>query len=390
MTERVRVLRIIDRLNVGGPALQASVLMAGLDPARFDQRLLTGTVAAGEGDFVSIRAPELAVTVVPGLGRAPRVGDDVRAFAALVRAMREFRPHIVHTHKAKAGVLGRLAARITGVPATVHTYHGHLLRGYFNPAMTRAVVVTERRLARRTTRLVAVGHQVRDDLIAAGIGRPEQFRVVAPGVDLPDPPDRDVARAQLGLDGASHVVTYVGRLAPVKRPDRFVRLAARLGSRYPGAVFPVVGDGELLGATRDEARTLGARCCFLGWRADVEAIYAASDAVVITSDNEGMPVALIEAARVGTPGVATRVGSAAEVVIDGTTGFITDPTIDALAAATTTLLDDRALRCRFGEAARAHAAREFSGQRLVADTTRIYEELAPVATSGRRACTPGS
>ena len=310
MTERVRVLRVIDRLNVGGPALQASVLMAGLDRTRFDQRLLTGTVAAGEGDFVGIRAPDLPVTVVQGLGRAPRVGDDVRAFTAIVRAMREFRPHIVHTHKAKAGVLGRIAACVTDVPATVHTYHGHLLHGYFNPVTTRAIVAVERRLARRTTRLVAVGHQVRDDLLAAGIGRPEQFEVVAPGVDLPEPPTRDVARAQFGFEGASHVVTYIGRLAPVKRPDRFVRLAAQLAPRYPDAVFAVVGDGALLRATRDEARTLGARCRFFGWRPDVEAIYAASDAVVVTSDNEGMPVSLIEAARAGTAAVATRVGSA--------------------------------------------------------------------------------
>jgi glycosyltransferase involved in cell wall biosynthesis len=295
---------------------------------------------------------------------------------AIVRIMREFRPDIVHTHKAKAGVLGRIAARLAGVPATVHTYHGHLLRGYFNPATTHAIVIAERRLARRTTRLVAVGRQVRDDLVAAGIGRPDQFDVVAPGVDLPVPPTQDLAREQLGLSGASHVVAYVGRLAAVKRPDRFVRVAARLGSRFPDAVFAVVGDGALLDATQAEARALGAHCVFLGWRRDVETVYAASDAVVITSDNEGMPVSLIEAARVGTPAVTTRVGSAPEVVDDGVTGFVTEPTVCALAEATAALLDDGGLRHRFGEAARVRAEREFSGPRLVADTTRIYEELA--------------
>jgi glycosyltransferase involved in cell wall biosynthesis len=387
MTERVRVLRIIDRLNVGGPALQASVLMAGLDPERFDQRLVIGSVTSDEGDFVRIRAPDLPVTEVPGLGRAPRALDDVRAFVAIVRIMREFRPHIVHTHKAKAGVLGRIAARIAGVPATVHTFHGHLLRGYFNPASTRAIVVTERLLARHTTRLVAVGRQVRDDLVAAGIGRLEQFDVVAPGVDLPAPPAPDLARERLGLSDASHVVTYLGRLAPVKRPDRFVRVAARLGSRYPDAVFPVVGNGELLDATEAEARALGAHCVFLGWRRDVETVYAASDAVVITSDNEGMPVSLIEAARVGTPAVTTRVGSAPEVVDDGITGFVTEPTVNALVDATAALLDDGELRHRFGEAARVRAEREFSGPRLVADTTRIYEELAG---NGTRPCVLGS
>ncbi|MDT7539995.1 MAG: hypothetical protein QOI82_3580, partial [Actinomycetota bacterium] len=178
-SRRVRVLRVIARMNVGGPALQVTALTLELDPARFEHRLLTGSVGPDEADYVELRAPGLPLTRVAGLGRSPRPLDDLRALRALIRHMRDFRPDIVHTHTAKAGVLGRVAARIARVPATVHTFHGHLLHGYFSTAVTRLVILTERALARRTDRLVAVGAQVRDELLAAGIGTPAQYAVVA-------------------------------------------------------------------------------------------------------------------------------------------------------------------------------------------------------------------
>jgi len=162
VTQRVRVLRIIDRLNVGGPALQATVLSEGLDPARFDHRLLAGAIDANEGDYVVLRAPDLPVERVAGLGRSPHLGNDAHAMWRIAQVIREFRPHIVHTHKAKAGVLGRVAAWTHRAPATVHHFHGHLLTGYFSPAKTSLVAGVERALAYPTTALVAVGEQVRD------------------------------------------------------------------------------------------------------------------------------------------------------------------------------------------------------------------------------------
>ena len=188
--ERIRVLRLIDRLNVGGPALQVSVLAAGLDPDRFQQVVLAGEIDPHEGDYVSLRAPGLVVEQVRGLGRSPNPFGDAQAACAIHAAMRRFRPHIVHTHKAKAGVLGRPTAWGSRVPSTVHTFHGHLLHGYFSPAKTKAVVTVERCLARPTTRLVSVGARVRDELLAAGIGRRRQYTVVAPGVRLGPLPDR--------------------------------------------------------------------------------------------------------------------------------------------------------------------------------------------------------
>jgi glycosyltransferase involved in cell wall biosynthesis len=370
---RLRVLRIIDRLNVGGPALQTVVLTEGLDPARYEQRIVTGTVDAEEGDYVALRAPELPVERIQGLGRSPQPWKDAQAWTHLVRTMHHFRPHIVHTHKAKAGVLGRSAAWTARVPVTIHSFHGHLLHGYFSPRATKGVVAVERAFARRTTKLVAVGAQVRDDLLAAGVGRAEQYVVVPPGVPIRIARDKVQARRELDLPLEGPVVGFVGRLTRVKQPERFVDVALEVSRAHPDAVFVVAGDGELLHKLRDRARPLGQRMVFLGWRQDVETVYAACDLLVLTSDNEGMPVAVIEAASVGTPTVTTRVGSAPEVVIDGVTGFVTSTDVAALARATSRLLDDADLCDRMGSAAAGVARDRFSADRLVSDIAELYE-----------------
>jgi glycosyltransferase involved in cell wall biosynthesis len=371
--DRLRVLRVIARMNVGGPALQVTGLVLGMDAVRFDHRLLTGAVGPGEADYVDLRAPGLPLTRVPGLGRSPRPLDDVRALRMLVAEMRRFRPHIVHTHTAKAGVLGRVAAKTARVPGLVHTFHGHLLHGYFSPAVTQAVVRTERALARVSDRLVAVGGQVRDDLLAAGIGRPEQYSVVAPGIALPPMPPRAVARRELGLPLDAPVAVLVARLTSIKRPDRFLEIARRLAVEHPEAIFAICGEGDLLPGLRASA---GANVRFLGWRGDVETVYAASDLVVLTSDNEGMPVSLIEAAMCGVPAVATRVGSVAEVVLDGMSGLLGSTNVAELAMLVGRLLADAEERARFSVAATEHARAHFSRERLVADTEALYEQLA--------------
>lgn len=372
---RLRVVRVIGRMNVGGPALQVTALIEGLDAQRFDHRVLVGSVGPDEADHLLVRAPHLEVTRVPDLGRSPRALGDARALVALVAIIREVHPHIVHTHTAKAGVLGRLAARVCGVPHTVHTFHGHLLHGYFPPVITAAVRNTERWLATTTSRLVAVGERVRDELVAARIGRPAQYVVVPPGVRLPPPLSQSEARRRLGLPPDVPVVAFVGRVTAIKRPDRFLDMADRVVSARPDTRFLVAGEGDLLPTMREQALAFGERVHFLGWRSDVETVHAASDLAVLTSDNEGMPVSLIEAALVGRPAVTTDVGSAAEVVADGSTGFVTPPDADRIAASVLRLLDDEDLRRTFGRTAAIRAQRLFSAQRLVTDTERLYEEL---------------
>ena len=361
-----RVVHVIARMNVGGPAELVVQLLDGLP----EQQLLTGEVEEGEADHLVLRAPQTPFTRVPGLGRSPRALDDARALAFLVRELRRRRPDVVHTHTAKAGALGRIAARAAQVPAVVHTFHGHLLHGYFSPTVTRGVVLVERALARGTDRLVAVGERVRDDLLDAGVGRPEQYEVIAPGVRVSTPPTRGAARAALDLPLDRPVVATVGRLIAIKRPDRLLAVAARL----PEVTFLVAGEGPLLEQVRHEA-TPNVR--FLGWRADVEVVQAAADVALLTSDNEGMPVALVEAALCGTPAVSTDVGSAREVVV----GEVTPPDPDALAAAVL-----RVLAGDLGERARREAQARFSPDAMLAAHDRMYREvLGATGRAGGRA-----
>ncbi|MFF0065244.1 glycosyltransferase [Streptomyces sp. NPDC005279] len=372
---RLRVMRVITRMNIGGPAVQVSALMRGLDSERFDHRLIAGLVGAGEADYLDQRAPDLPVQRLDGLGRAVRPTDDVRCLLELAAAMRRFRPHIVHTHTAKAGALGRAAAVLARVPSRVHTFHGHLLHGYFSPAKTRVVVQAERGLAALSDKLVAVGSRVRDDLVAAGIGKANQFTVVPPGTRLATAPEPADARRLLGLPQGCPVVAYVGRITGIKRPDRFLAVAREVRHAVPGVHFVVCGSGDFQ-PDPEAVAELGDSLHLLGWRADVETVYAAADLVLLTSDNEGMPVSLIEAGLAGLPAVATNVGSVAEVVQDGTTGLLAGLSSGELARHTVTLLRDAELRREMGAQARTFTAQRFGEERLVADTQALYTSIA--------------
>jgi glycosyltransferase involved in cell wall biosynthesis len=358
------VLHVIGRLNVGGPARLVRELARSDRVAGERHAVATGAVQDGEVELPDLAGIELHR--IAGLGRRVSPADDARALAALTGLCRASSPRVVHTHTAKGGALGRVAAELARAPVRVHTFHGHLLHGYFGARATAAVVTAERALARRTTRLVAVGEQVRDDLLSAGVGRPEQYDVVVPGVALPPVPDRREARRRLGLpDDDRPVVAYVGRLAAVKRPERVLAVARRL----PDAHVLVVGDGPLR-ATLQAAAPAGVR--FLGWRRDVEVVYGAADVALLTSDNEGMPVTLVEAALAGVPAVTTDVGSAAEVVLDGLTGLVVPADEEPLARAVEQLLADAAVRHRFGAAARDRARLHFSVERMVAAHRDLY------------------
>ena len=372
---KLRVMRVIARMNVGGPAVQVSGLMRHLPRDEFDQRLFTGWCADDEADYLVTQAPDVDVTRIDGLGRAVRPGDDARTLSTLVRHIREFRPHIVHTHTAKAGILGRVAARLAGTgSATVHTFHGHLLHGYFSPIKTRAITTLESVQARSTDRLVAVGPQVRDDLLVAGIGRPEQFAIIPPGLELPPAKSREEARVEFGVAGDAPVISFIGRLAPIKRPDRFIDTVRRISEQRPDVRFLVAGDGTEAESLRHVAQHLPIE--MLGWRDDVENVLAASDAVLLTSDNEGTPLSLIQAALMGLPVVATRVGSVPDVVLDGETGWLTDPNPESLASATIELIDHLEEARRRGYAAHVLATQTYGVQRLADDHAHLYREIA--------------
>lgn len=376
MTGPAPVVRIIARTNVGGPALQVTALMRHLPVGEYPQTLLRGQCAVDEDDYLDLVATDVPSTLVAGLGRSVRLLGDLRALVFIVRELRRIRPAIVHTHTAKAGVLGRLAAVVARVPVRVHTFHGHVLHGYFGPVVTRAVALVERVLARTTTHIVAVGEQTLTDLVAARIARPERSSIIAPGVDEGRPIAAADARAALGLDhlaGNAQLVVFVGRLTAIKRPERFCELARSLATSHPHVHFAVAGDGALRAELEAAAPT---NVTFLGMCDDITVVMRAADLIVLTSDNEGMPVALIEAAMHGVPAVTTDAGSVRQVVLDGESGVVVPiGDAEALRAAVVAVLDDPARRSAMGAAGKCHAQQHFSSRRLVDDYRRLYDTL---------------
>lgn len=370
------VVRIIARMNVGGPAVQVAGLSRGLPGRGFKHTLVTGSVDRAEEDYLETQAPDVRVIRVSGLGRAARPTDDGRALAKVAQIIRHLRPDVVHTHTAKAGVLGRAAARVVkpGVPL-VHTFHGHLLTGYFGPTTTRMVTCTERELARTTDALVAVGAIVRDQLLAAGVGRPEQFRVIPPGLDFHPSYDRAEARRELGIPDGTRVVSFVGRLTGIKRCDRFADVVEIVRSQVPDAMFVVAGDGDQAPSLRKRIAAQALPITMLGWCDDVESVIAASDLLVLTSDNEGTPVSLIQAGMCGIPVVATNVGSVSEIVENGVSGLLAPTDSEAIAAAVVTLLRNSTMREQMGLAAAQMNADRYGVERLVSDHARLYEEV---------------
>lgn len=318
---------------------------------------------------------------MPDLGREIRPLQDVQTLRRLASRMRQLRPHIVHTHTAKAGALGRAAALLAGVPAIVHTYHGHVLRGYFSPAKTAVYRAIERGLAHRTDRLLTVTPRVRDELLALGVGRMAQYRVVPLGFDLAPllvaERRRGELRAELGL-GEAPLVGIVARLVPIKAHEVFLAAAARLRAVVPGVQFLIVGDGECRAALERQVAALGLAGAvrFLGWWADLDRLYADLDVVVLTSRNEGSPVALIEAMAAGVAVVATDVGGVADVVEHGVSGLLApmDAAAD-IAAHIATLLADPARRHVMGRRGRAHVAATYGADRLVHDVQEVYEDV---------------
>jgi glycosyltransferase involved in cell wall biosynthesis len=378
-----RAVELISRLSVGGSVLQAINTAAFLRDLGWDTVLLHGEPGPGEGSMQAI-ADQLGVerVVLPAMTR--ELGrHDARSLAECRRELVRLRPDVVHTHAAKAGAVGRVAARLARAPAVVHTFHGHVLRGYFGPRKERAFRLIERGLARACDRIVAVSDEVRDDLVELHVASAAKIDVIPVGFDmrrLSVPPERHAElrgalRRELGLPDDALVVTFVGRVVPIKRADRF--LAAALELRDSGAQFVVVGDGEALADVRssDAARALGDRVLFTGYRADVAAIYHASDVVVLTSDNEGTPVSLIEAAACGVPVVGTDVGGVRSVVQDGVTGYVVPPDASLVAARIATLLEDGPLRARLGAAGRERVQARYAAERLAADHDRLYREL---------------
>jgi glycosyltransferase involved in cell wall biosynthesis len=388
--ESIRVVRIIARLNIGGPAIQAITLTERLDPLGYRTTLVRGREEPEEGDMDYLAdAHSVHPLRVPTLRRSPGWGDS-RALMTLARIIWRERPHIIHTHAAKAGTLGRLAGWGSRLgpgrrPILIHTFHGHSLSGYFSPRTESIYRRIESFLARRTDALIAVSGEVRDELAELGVAAADRFEVVPLGFDL-EPfgvgaderaRRRHRFRTELGIPSDEQLVTLIARLVPIKRVDRFLGVARSLAAQRPGVHFLVVGDGELRGALQAsaEAAELDGRLTWAGWRRDIPDVCFASDVIVLTSDNEGTPVSLIEAQAAGTPVVAGRVGGVPSVVRHGVSGFLVGPDDEqGMATAVSRVLDDDAVAER-ARAARYDMIRAFSLDALVERIDGLYRRL---------------
>ena len=372
----IRLMRIIARMNVGGPAVQVSGLMRGFNSVDFDQRLYTGFCAVDEADYVDTVATDIKATRIKGFGRRVSLGGDVKAFVSLIKEIRTFKPHIIHTHTAKAGFLGRIASIVSLQPSIrVHTFHGHLLNGYFGSIKRALVVIAEKVLAIFTHQLLAVGDKVRQDLLAAGIGNSKKFGLMPPGLEIGALPKKSESQESFGLSTTSLQCAFIGRVTQIKRPDRFLDVVSEIRKRGGGIEFFMAGDGELLKSCRDRIAREDLPVKILGWQSDIEKVLSAADLVVLTSDNEGTPLSLIQAGMAGLSVVTTRVGSVPEVVIDGTTGIIAGLDVQEIADALEKLTSSNDLRSQMGAAAKEFTLVNFGVKRLVHDHEELYKKI---------------
>ena len=372
----IRVMRIIARMNVGGPAVQVSGLMRGFNSFDFDHRLYTGFCTADEADYLDAVAIDVKATRIEGFGRRVSLGGDIKAFISLIAAIRSFKPHVIHTHTAKAGFLGRIASIVSLQPSIrVHTFHGHLLNGYFGAFKRSLVVLAERALAIFTHQLLAVGDKVRQDLMAAGIGNFKKFGLMPPGLEIGLLPSNSEVRVSYGLSTTTLQCAFIGRVTQIKRPDRFLDVVSEMERRGVAMEFFMAGDGELLETCRERIVREDLPVKILGWQSNIEQVLSAADMVVLTSDNEGTPLSLIQAGMAGLPVVTTRVGSVPEVVLDGVTGIIASLDVQEIANALEKLANSSELRAQIGSAAQKFTLANFGVKRLVNDHEELYKKL---------------
>lgn len=371
----MRIMQIIARMNLGGPAVIVAELMQGLDSSSYKMQLVTGFCADDEIDYLDEVAPNIPVTRIAGLGRSVSLLGDLKSFFVLLKLIRQYQPDVIHTHTAKAGVLGRLAALIAYPSAKrIHTYHGHLLHGYFPAWKTHIVVSIEKLLARPSTALITIGTQVRKDLLAVGIGKPKQYSVIFPGLGRLNTQTKVSARKELNLEHNKLFIVFVGRLAQIKRPDRLVDIARDLKINHPGVEILIVGAGEKFTEIKELARKDSLPMVLLGWRNDIGRILSASDIAILCSDNEGIPLTLIQASQAGLPIISTNVGSVSDIVINGETGILTSPNSNSLILALKSMISDPEKLSRFGAAGKVRAKELFSVQAMIEAHEDLYSQ----------------
>lgn len=378
---RLKVVHIVTRLDLGG-AQQNTLYTAGhLDPERFEAVLLCGRGGALDAEARALEASGVRVRFVEDLVREVSPLRDAAALFQLAQLLREEAPHAVHTHSSKAGVLGRLAARLSGVPAVVHTFHGFGFHERQHPAVRAATVALEREAARWADRLVFVSRSNMETAGSLGLGDPERSLLIRSGVELsmfPARIDRDAKRREIGVRLHRPFVLGIGNLKPQKNAEDFLRVAEAVLREHPECSFVFVGDGPLRARLEGRilARGLGGKVKLLGWRRDTAELLAAADVFLLTSLWEGLPRALVEAMKTGLPCACYAADGVKDLLKDGENGFCVEPGDWAqLAQKVARLIGDEPLRRRLGTAAQSCIGPEFDINGMVRAQERMLLEL---------------
>jgi len=386
----IRILRIINRFNLGGPTYNVAYLTKYLAP-EYETLLIGGEKDASEADsdFI-VKNLGLEPKIIHGMKRSINPFSDYKAYREIRSIIREFRPDIVHTHASKAGALGRYAAIKEKVPVIVHTFHGHVFHSYFSGITTSVFKRIERYLAKKSSAIIAIsGIQKKELCDEHQICSPGKVTVIPLGFDLDrfqqgNGEKRSAFRKEWNIGEDEIVVSIIGRLVPVKNHKLFIDAAAAiLQSEIRNVKFLIVGDGELRGQLEEQVNELSMgtpsikdRVIFTSWIKEVDQVLAASDIVALTSWNEGTPVSLIEAHASSCPVVTTRAGGVEDIVQHEQTGFVSDPgDTDTFTANLKKLINNRELRLSMASRARDRVLKQYSYQRLVSDTSRLYRRL---------------
>ncbi len=376
----IRIMNLIARLNVGGPAVAVTHLTERLGSPDYRSILVCGTIEPGEGDM-TYYAKERGIEpiVIPELGRSLSPIRDIKTLWKVYQLIKKEKPDVVHTHAAKAGFVGRVAAWLAGVPVIVHTFHGHVFRGYFSPNKTQFFILLERLTARISDTIITLSDGLRRELAEEyRITRKGRITVLPLGLDLgiftQTGRKAGVFRKEFGIAADAPLIGIVGRITPIKNHPLFLHAAELILKQLPNARFVIVGDGEMRTETEALVDQLGLRdaVIFVGWQKDVAHIYSDLDVMVISSINEGTPVTVIEALAGGCPVVATAVGGLPDLLDHGKLGrLVNDQSPEALSKA----LVETLASPPDGREAQALMVDRYGIERLVKDLDGLYRGI---------------
>lgn len=390
-----RVIRIINRLNLGGPTYNAAYLTRHLTP-EFETLLVAGVHSEGEESSEHIvKSIGVEPYIISEMSRELSMMNDVASFRKIKKVIKDFKPDIVHTHAAKAGALGRIAAIQCKVPVLVHTYHGHYFHSYFHPVKTKVFLEIERWLARKTNAIVAISETQKHELgTVHKVCPPEKIHVIPLGFDLIRftvnmDAKRKQFREKYGVKNDETAIGIIGRLVPVKNHSMFLKAIQKVfaETKLPVKAF-IIGDGEdrkkieleasslALAFSTPEKKNESAQLIFTSWIKDIDVAVAGLDIIALTSFNEGTPVSLIEAQAAGKPVVSTKVGGVEDVIIENETGLLCkSDDAETFASQLLKLTDDSEMRMRFSLNAGKHVMQRYHVNRLVDDMRQLYRKL---------------